>query len=277
MARRSTPRPAFTRPTVVGPLDAISHVWGDDTSGRVLDEVIVSSDLLHVLIFTLPPGGRFGHSGENRTIFGADEVYFVMEGTLLLIEPVTGEVRRAGAGTSVFFRRDTWHHGVNQGDKTLRVLETFAPPPATGTSSAYAFTRPFLADPRTADDRIFGRWPLAAGSIEPKLHLISEADRALRLEGDALIEVVASTEHLTFAVGELRPGCSRSLARHDGDACLHVTAGRVVVVIDDEAHDVARGDSLVVPRGYSYRCVNSSSDTVRFTLSVAPRYLPTAE
>ena len=47
-------------------------------------------------------------------------------------------------GGSVFFGPDTWHHAFAQGDEPLQVLEFLAPPPASGSTGAYARTRPYL-------------------------------------------------------------------------------------------------------------------------------------
>ena len=104
----------------------------------------------------MPPGGKFTHSESFRTIFAADELLYVLQGTLVLANPATGEVVRAEPGESVFFRRDTWHHGFSYGDEPLRVLEFFAPPPATGTSGAYALQQPYLEVSTYADDAVVG-------------------------------------------------------------------------------------------------------------------------
>ena len=98
----------------------------------------------------VPPLGGF------RTIFAADELLHVLEGVLVIADPETGEVQRAAAGQSVFFRRDTWHHAFALGPEPLRVLELFAPPPAAGASSAYARAQPYLATSRYADDELLG-------------------------------------------------------------------------------------------------------------------------
>ena len=104
----------------------------------------------------MPPGGKFTHSESFRTIFAADELLYVLQGTLVLANPETGEIVRAEPGESVFFRRDTWHHGFSYGNEPLRVLEFFAPPPATGTSGAYAQTQPYLEVSTYADDTVLG-------------------------------------------------------------------------------------------------------------------------
>ena len=71
-------------------------------------------------------------------------------------EPGDRRGRAGGAGESVFFRRDTWHHGFAYEDEPLQVLEFFAPPPAKETSGAYARTRPYLQQSRYAVDGVVG-------------------------------------------------------------------------------------------------------------------------
>src|SRR5262245_58498920 len=155
-----TPTP-YTEPTHI-PYAAVSRmVWGDRESGEVADWTYVSSDKVHQLVFGLPPGGSFRHSERFPTLFGADILYYVLNGTLVLSNPETGEAHVVRPGEAVFFRRDTWHHGHNFGTGPLRVLEYFAPPPAAGTAGAYARARPYLTSIRTVQDEWLGRWPAA--------------------------------------------------------------------------------------------------------------------
>jgi quercetin dioxygenase-like cupin family protein/mannose-6-phosphate isomerase-like protein (cupin superfamily) len=278
-ARRSTPRPSYDGPAVVRPPEVTHHLWGDADAGYVGDEVLVSSAKLHALIFTLPPGGKFRHSLPNRTVFGADEVYFVLDGVLALANPETGEVVRAEAGEAVFFRRDTWHHGFNRSTGALHVLEIFAPPPAAGMSSAYAATRPYLTESRYAQDEVLGRWPMDRAAIEATntLHLVGSADQRYRIEGDLLTGLVASTEQLTVLSGELLPGQASEFRSHPGDAVCYVTAGEVHVHTPDAATAnwwrVRTGDAFVLPGPERYRLVNQGAEPARFVLGAAPRYL----
>src|SRR5262245_13699809 len=153
----------FTPTTYSGPTHipyaAIPRlVWGDRESGEVFDWTYVSNDKIHQLVFGMAPGGSFRHSDRFRTVFAADELYYVLSGTLVLNNPETGEVHIAGQGDAIFFRPDTWHHGHSFGTEPLRVLEYFAPPPATGAASAYARTRPMLTGIRTVQNQWLGRW-----------------------------------------------------------------------------------------------------------------------
>ena len=279
MARRATPRPVYDEPGLVTPTDVTRHLWGDADSGYVGDEVLLSTDKLHALIFTLPPGGRFGHSTDNRTVFAADEVYVVLEGTIAVIDPALGQVVKASAGDGVFFRRDTWHHGVNWGTGPVRVLEFFSPPPSTGASSAYAKTVPYLESPTHADDSVLGHWPMQRAMWEDKdtLHLVREQDLRWRAEGDVQVGLLCSTEHLTVAELTVLPGDSSALRRNDGDALIHVTDGEMHVHTPDAANAtwwrVRAGDSMVIPEGFAYRLVNQSDAPARAISGSAPGYL----
>ncbi|MFM9050075.1 MAG: cupin domain-containing protein [Actinomycetota bacterium] len=279
MARRATPRPVYAQPQAITTDSVTRHLWGDAESGYVGDEVLLSTDTLHALIFTLPPGGSFGHSPDNRTVFAADEVYRVLEGTIAVIDPAAGQVVKATAGDCVFFRRDTWHHGVNWGTGPVRVLEYFSPPPATGASSAYAKTVPYLEQPVHADNSVLGVWPMDRTSIESKdaLHLVQERDMRWRVEGAVQVGVVCSTEHLTVVDIEVLPGHASAVRRHQGDALLHVTEGEIHVHTPDAESAtwwrVRSGESMAIPDGFGYRLVNQSGAPARLIGGSAPGYL----
>jgi len=269
----------YAQPQAITTDSVIRHLWGDTESGYVGDEVLLSTDTLHALIFTLPPGGSFGHSPDNRTVFAADEVYRVLEGTIAVIDPAAGQVVKATAGDYVFFRRDTWHHGVNWGTGPVRVLEYFSPPPATGASSAYAKTVPYLEQPVHADNSVLGVWPMDRTSIEGKdaLHLVQERDMRWRVEGDVQVGVVCSTEYLTVVDIQVLPGHASAVRRHQGDALLHVTEGEIHVHTPDAQSAtwwrVRTGESMAIPDGFGYRLVNQSVAPARLIGGSAPGYL----
>jgi len=215
MGYRPSPRPTFSEPTPIRAADAVRHVWGDEDSGLVDDWIYVSSERIHAIVFGLPPGEAFRHSDSFRTVFAADELLHVLRGTLVLANPETGEVVRAEPGESVFLRRDTWHHGFSYGEGELRVLEFFAPPPSTGSSGAYARTRPYLAESVYADDGLLGR---IVGPIEtPSFRLLRPADATWRLDTGVLAGLLVSTEHLTVATLRVPAGRSSAVESHAGD------------------------------------------------------------
>jgi quercetin dioxygenase-like cupin family protein len=285
MDRRPSPRPAFAKPTAIRYDEATLHLWGDEEAGFVEDRIYVSSEQIHQLELSLPPGGRFQHSDANRTIFAADEFFYVLEGTLVLANPATGEVQRARAGEGIFFRRDTWHHGYNYDPSNrLRVLELFAPPPAQGTSSSYARTKDNLTNWVYHDDTELTQWPMNEAQLESKrlFRVMREADVLWRLEdpdGDLLVGLYISTEHLTVGRGTLLPGRRGPVQLHDGDESVYVLEGRLNIFLPDSTetpswYALGPGDGFYVPRGTTYQYQNVSAQQTTFLFAVAPSYLP---
>ena len=265
MGYRPSPRPSFEAPTVIRAADAVRHTWGDGEAGFVEDWIYVSSQRIHVIVFALPPGGAFRHSDSFRTVFAADELLHVLQGTLVLANPETGEVVRAEPGESVFFRRDTWHHGFSYGEEELRVLEFFAPPPATGTSGAYAQTRPYLRESRYAND----------GPVEqPSFRVLHRRDAAWRLDRDVLVGLLVSTEYLTVGTIELLPGQRSREEAHAGDELLYVTRGELGVRAGDHEATLSRGDAFSTPAGTGHSYAAEGGGSAEAIFGVAPAYGP---
>jgi mannose-6-phosphate isomerase-like protein (cupin superfamily) len=109
-AYRPSPRPTFDGPAAIPYASVTRHIWGDPEAGEVADWIYASTERVHALVFGLAPGAWFRHSPEFRTIFGADELLYVLRGTMVIANPETGEVLRVPRGGSAFFRADTWHH-----------------------------------------------------------------------------------------------------------------------------------------------------------------------
>ena len=143
MTYKPSPKPNFFKPTHIKYNSMDTYMWGDEEAGNVKDWIYVSNESLHQIIFGIEPGGNFKHSDQYRTIFGADELLYVLSGILIINNPETGETHKVLPGESVFFQKDTWHHAFNYSDEYLQVLEFFSPPPITGTSGAYAKEKKF--------------------------------------------------------------------------------------------------------------------------------------
>ena len=251
-------------------------MWGDSESGEVADRIYASTDRIHALVFCLPRGGSFRHSPEYRTVFGADEVLQVLAGTMVAANPETGEVHRVERGERLFFGPGTWHHAFAHGDEPLEVLELFAPPPSTGTSGAYARTRPYLEHSVYADDDALGSTP---GERPPgTMRVLRAADVVWRRELGVLTGIVASTEHLTVVAHELNPGDAAAPHAHAGDELLYVLSGALWVRAwhGEEAHvfELEAGDACYVPIGDRHEYRNHGSGLVEAIAGIAPSYLP---
>jgi mannose-6-phosphate isomerase-like protein (cupin superfamily) len=273
---RPSPRPTFDRPVAIPYAGVTRHIWGDEQAGEVADWIYASTERVHALVFGLAPGAWFRHSPEFRTIFGADELLYVLSGTMVIANPETGEVLRVARGGSVFFRSDTWHHVHAHGNEELRVLELYAPPPSTGSSGAYARTRPYLepAEWRYGDDALLGRLPGA----QPERRTLLEPEAVWRRSLGVLEGLYASTEHLTAGVLELNPGETSRVHTHGGDEVVYATEGALHVrAFGDEGTSVFEldpGDAAYVPQGVAHEYRSFGSSPARAIFGVAPSYLP---
>jgi quercetin dioxygenase-like cupin family protein len=283
MSYKPSPRPTFDRPTHIPYSRVTRHLWGDEVSGTVDDWIYVSSDKIHQLVFGLAPGQAFRHSPEFRTVFGADEVLYVLAGRFACANPETGEVQVAETGEAIFFRRDTWHHGFNIGTTPLRVLEFFAPPPSTGTSGAYARTRPYVEQSNYAQDVWLGMLPMEAAAMRAQhsMRVLRDADLQWRLEGKAqpaLVGLYAATEHLTVGRMMLLPGQRSDVIVRGGDEGLYVLQGTLNVLAPEAEgqrwFELAPQDGFYLPQGAPRQYQNLTDAPVEFLFGVAPRYLP---
>jgi quercetin dioxygenase-like cupin family protein len=270
MCYKPSPRPSFDAPTVLRADEVVRHTWGDRDAGFVEDWIYVSSQRIHTIVFGMPRGGKFTHSESFRTIFGADELLYVLQGTLVLANPETGEIVRAEPGESVFFRRDTWHHGFSHGEDELRVLEFFAPPPATGTSGAYARTKQYLAESTYADDSLVGC--LVERPEHLSFRLLRPGDAIWRLDRDVLVGLLVSTEHLTVGTIRVLPGQSSLEESHAGDELLYVTRGELRVSAGGVEATLAPGDGFSIPAGTSHRYSADGGQGADAIFGVAPAY-----
>jgi quercetin dioxygenase-like cupin family protein len=270
-----SPRPMFDVPSLIKRSDVTRHLWGDDVSRCVSDLIYASTNLIHALVFALPAGGRFEHSEEYRTVFGADEVLQVLSGTMVLANPETGEVTKVAAGSRVFFRKGTWHHAFAHGNEPLRVLEIFAPPPSAGTSGAYARTQPYLQTPQYGDDSIFGAFPGFQQEAQT-IRSLPDAEIIWRRDLGVLCGFLISTEHLTVHTLEVNPGEVGRIHAHGGDELLYVTEGTLWVRAwqDGKAFvfELNTDDACLVPAGCEHEYRNYSATTACATVGVAPSY-----
>lgn len=274
-----SPRPTFDRPTHITPATVTRHIWGDDQALPVADWIYASTDRIHAMVFGLAPRGRFLHSPEFRTVFGADEVFTVLRGQMILANPETGEVQLVETGESVAFGPDTWHHAFAHGSDELRVLELFAPPPSTGSSGPYARSRPYLEVATYADDTVLGNWTGAASQSSRKtLRLIDRHDVHYRMSGDALIGLLSSTEQLTVANLSLSPGAASSIERRGGDEVVFGVSGTMHVRAWHDGHtyvfELGPSEACFLPIGTQHEYRNYSGSTASALLGVAPHFLP---
>lgn len=274
-----SPRPSYDRPTLIKRTEVKTHTWGDRETGLVADWIYASTDKLHCIVFGLAAGAAFRHSPSYRTVFGADEVLHVLTGTMVTVNPETGEVVQVPAGDSLFFGPGNWHHAHAHHGQPLRVLEFFAPPPSQGTSGPYAATRPYVEVPSGGRDELLGSIPGNPGEAggASGLRVVRHNDLSWRYQDGLLVGIIASTPELTVATIEIDPGVHGVPTAHGGDALFVGIQGSVFVRTQFEGAtatvEVGALDAVFLPQGTSYE-VLSFGERARAVLGVAPSYLP---
>ncbi len=282
MAYKPSPRPTYDEPTPLRHEAVARHLWGDPEAGQVADWIYVSSAQIHQIVWGLAPGGSFRHSAEFRTIFGADVIYYVLSGTMVIANPERGEVHRVLPGEAAFFRKDTWHHAFNYSTEPLRVLEFFAPPPSQGTSGPYARTKPLLTENRYGLADALGRWPMDRTAIERDftITVLRESDVLWRYEGagkQVLVGLLCATEHLTVGRLLLLPGQQSDILTHPSDKSLYVVRGTLNIACPEKREGPAwfelhAQDGFYAPAGTPHQFYNMTAEPVEVIFGVAPNY-----
>jgi mannose-6-phosphate isomerase-like protein (cupin superfamily) len=273
-----------TGPVVVRYADLERRTWGDEDTGRLYDWFYADNVRLNLNIVGMAPGGAALHSEQNHTIFGADELFYVLEGKMVQANPVTGEVMVIRPGEATFFRKDTWHHQWNYSNHQLRMLEFFQPSPKTGTGGAYARTKEnLLAPPRRGRDELLGRWPMARDEADrdQTMWVIREDDILWRMEGgvrgrELLVGILASTEHMTVGKIEFLGGQRSCDYAHEGDKVVFAETGNLHIEFPETRQwvELSAWDGCRIPSGTRHSFSNMSHEPATCVFSVAPGYQP---
>ena len=273
-----------TEPAVVRYRDMERRTWGDEESGRLPDWFYADNENLCLNIVGMAPNGAVLHSDKNRSIFGADELFYVLEGLLVQTNPLTGECIVARPGEATFFRKDTWHHQWNYSNSQLRMLEFFQPSPRKGTGTPHAQSKVNITPPyKHGRDEFLGRWPMAKEEAEKnRTHwVIRHEDILWRLEGgergrEILVGIMASTENMTVGKMDFLGGQRSSEFVHRGDKVVFVEEGNLHIEFPETRAwvELFAFDGCRIPEGTRHSFYNMSAEKCRTVFSVAPDYSP---
>lgn len=270
-------------PVVLRYQDLERRTWGDETTGRLCDWFYADDEGMNLNIVGMPANGSAISSPANPTVFGADELFYVLEGRMVQSNPVTGEVFVVNPGEAIFFRKDTWHYQWNHSNQQLRMLEFFQPAPKTGTGGAYARSSPALTEaPKQGQDELLGNWPMARDlPREQTTWMIRESDVLWRMEGsvrgrEVLVGILCSTEHLTAGKMSLLGGQRSCEYAHGGDKVVFVESGNLHVEFSGTKKwvELDAWDGIRIPEGVEHSFYNMSHEPASCLFSVAGDYLP---
>lgn len=258
MTYKPSPKPNFHEPTHIKYKKMETYMWGDDEAGKVKDWIYVSNKSVHQIIFGLERGGCFKHFDQYRTIFGADELLYVLSGVLIINNPETGETHKILPGESVFFQKDTWHHAFNHSNDYLQVLEFFSPPPITGTSGAYAREKKLLNKSKYKRDNYL--YPSETFKNENSFKLIRERDYIWSLEGEnqqSLIATLIKTSNLDVKIINLKSFQESDILNFKNHTTYLSLSDNLEVNLDDHKKFILnKKDGLYLPDDTSFKLKN---------------------
>ena len=256
------------------------YIWGDDTSGHVVDWYHRNSDKLIVSLFSLAPGARWTHSEVHKSFYDADEGYYILQGSLTFHNPETGEVYVVNQGETIHLRRHTWHYGYNFGTEQVLIVAAFAPLPTdlTAAEELAAAATP-MDNPKGGRYELLGSWPWNSEQAMDGRTVIHarEADWLHVIQGERTpvrVSLFLSTERLTMGIFTLLPGMTSDPETHPGDEVTFVTEGEAHVFLPEtrQVFDMHRWDATYVPEGVPHRYINESSHPATIVFGVAPKY-----
>lgn len=97
----------------------------DKVANSDLNWLIASTDKVFCAMYQLPPGGTF----DPPDVHAGDEPYYILKGTLTMINPSTGQVVRVSKGEALNIPMGVWHKAYNFGEEELKILVMIAPKP----------------------------------------------------------------------------------------------------------------------------------------------------
>jgi quercetin dioxygenase-like cupin family protein len=241
----------------------------------------VSTEDVSQIVFGMPVGGHFGHSDDFKDVYESDILWRVLAGTLVVVNPETGEVHRARTGESLFFHGDIWHYGYSYGPEPVRVLEFSAP--SAIQAVRYAVKKAPIANPRYAQEELVGRWPEARREMESRstVSVFGECDVLWRMEGTnrhVLVGHLISTRYLTVGEVHLLPAQQSDVVVHDGIKTFYVLEGILNVQLPEQESwiEANQADGVYLPAGTPHRLLNFTTRPVKALFQIVPSDSPDA-
>jgi mannose-6-phosphate isomerase-like protein (cupin superfamily) len=269
-------------PTLIRYSEATRFLWGDEESHQVSDWYYGAGERISAFMFSLRPGEYFRYSRNWKTLYDQQRLYYVLQGSIAIHDPQSGEVAWAEAGEAIYWHGNKWHFGYNFGQQETLILEGCVPP-QTEPEIITSPRKPDLAEIVNGRYDLLGKWPAERftarerAAREGGLLTIRRADCLRLIAGDktpTLVSLFVSTELMTAGVIELGVGKMADVESHPGDEALVCTAGRLNVYLPEsyDWFELHPKDSLFIPEGTPHQYCNMSDQPLGFFFTVAPRY-----
>lgn len=275
----------FEGPMLVRRSEATRFLWGDEESGQVSDLIYGRGDRISAVIYALGPGHWFGASETWKPLYDQHRFYYVVQGSLAIRDPESGDVARADAGEAITWRGSRYHFGYNFGNDEAIVLDWYAPQerapdvPETAVMGA----KRELRETRGGRYELLGAWP--DGRADERGRILDEGGVATVGPRDALqfvhgerkpllVSILSSSSDLTAGTFELRAGTMSEPEQHPGDEVVYALSGRLNVLLTESGDwfELNPLDCAFLPEGTTHQYWSYGAQVTRAAFCVAPRY-----
>jgi gentisate 1,2-dioxygenase len=289
--------PDHKEPVVMNRSQAKQFIYPDKPEHSDFNWAFVSTDRAFVAMYQLNPGVCF----KPADVHAGDEVYYVLEGTLTMLNPETGHVSEINPNEGYLIPEGGWHQGYNFTNKKVRIFLIIAPkiwPPQglpeegfPGKTKFFSFGPQAKPDQKPVLDKIqiesknvdmIGRWPIEGVKSRKKpvsnIH-ITENEKLPVIWGEdnpVLMKFLVSNDRVHMAeihmpCGGLSPRFSDS-HQHDGDEAIYVHTGALSVFLPEtkEAFEVKQEEVMFIPKGILHQYINYSDEVMKAIKTIAP-------
>jgi len=275
----------FRGPIAVRRSDGQRFLWGDEQSGQVADVIYGRGERISAVTFSLGPGHWFGASEAWKPLYDQHRFYYVVQGTLAIHDPETGDAVVAGPGEAVTWRGARYHFGYNVGDDEVLVLDWFAPRERLleVPESSLAASKRDLGEVRGGRYDLLGVWPdrrteeLKRSRADGGLVTVSERDSLRLVHGTRrpqLVSILSSGEHLTAGTFTVRGGTKTEPEQHPGDEVVFALSGQLHVHLPASGDwlELDPLDAAFIPEQTPHEYWSYSSPPAKAVFCVAPGY-----
>jgi quercetin dioxygenase-like cupin family protein len=272
-------------PMLVREFEATRVLWGDETSGQVSDLVYGRGKRISGFVYLLGPGHWFGSSDTWKPLYDQHRLYYVVQGTLAIHDPESGEVAVAGPGEGVTWHGERYHYGYNVGSDEVVVLDWFAPSerPPEAPEIEYSPSKRGVGEVVGGRYELLGSWPDSrAAELKRREEtggmLTVGAANALQLvhgtKHPLLVSILTSGPDLTGGVFSLRGGTHSEPETHPGDEVVFAVSGKLNVHLPESGDwfELNRLDCLYLPEGTAHEYWSYGDATAQAMFCVSPRY-----
>lgn len=262
-----------------------------------LNNLYVSTSELTMGYFELAPGAMFSPPDHHP----GDECYYILEGELTEVNPITGQAVRATANEVLIIPQEGAHGGYNFGTKRMKAVFALAPQMVNTEEQIFptdlegmwrvlkgkqeADYEPWPDCKETGTNGTIndvGKWPVAGEELrkDPKyLRLIREENKLNVINGldnPYMMRFACSNDKIHF--GELvfpsgGVGCRVSDPEsHAGETAIFVKEGIISFIMMEsrEVFKIEKDEVMFIPKNTEYQMVNNWEEQARAVFCIAP-------